>query len=106
MVKGHYFINYYTELTFYCLEHYGEVKDIKNCNTIFKKFNDKYKKCNDRCINAFQAFKILIDTGDKLISPMELTYEVLNTQIYDKVGDCKTLQYNDRNCILEEYVEK
>ena len=30
LAKGHYFINVYTELT-YCLEHYGEVKDIKDC---------------------------------------------------------------------------
>ena len=36
LVKGHYFINGYTELTSYCLEHYEEVKDIKYCNTIFK----------------------------------------------------------------------
>ena len=84
MVKGHYFIDDYTELTSYCLEHYGEVKDIKDCNKISKKYNDKYKKCNYRFIKAFQVFQILVDTEDKLIIPMELTGEVLNT-IYDKV---------------------
>ena len=47
-VKGHYVINDYTELTSYCLENYEEVKYIKDCNKIYKKFNDKYKKCNDR----------------------------------------------------------
>ena len=81
LVKGHYFINDYTHLTSYCLENYEEVKDIKDCNTIYKKFNGKYKKCNDRFIKAFQVLKMLIDTGDKLITPMELTDEVLNTQL-------------------------
>ena len=93
LVKGHYFINDYTALTSYCLENYEEVKDIKDCNDIYKGYNDKYKKCNDRFIEAFQIFKMLIDTGDKLITPMELTDVVLNT-IYDKVDGYKTLAYN------------
>ena len=28
---------------------------------------------------------------DKLITPMELTDELLNTQCYDKAEECKTL---------------
>ena len=83
LVKGHYFINGYTELTSYCLEHYGEVKYIEYCNTIFKKYHDKYKKCDDIFIKAFKFFKMLIGTDDKLIIPMELTYEILNTQFED-----------------------
>ena len=94
MVKGQYFINGYTELTSYCLEHYEEVKYIKDCNEICKKSNDKYKNCNGRLFKAFQVFKILIDTVDNLIIPMELTDEVLDTQFYGKVEDCNTLQYN------------
>ena len=105
LVKGHYFINEYTELNSYCLENYEEVKDIKGCNKIFKGYNDKYKKCNDRFIRAFQIFKMLIDTGDKLIIPMELTDEVLNAPFSDKVDDYKALQYNGTNCRLEECAE-
>ena len=44
LVKGHYFINAYTELTSYCLEHYEEVKDIKYCNTICNRFKYKYER--------------------------------------------------------------
>ena len=65
LVKGHYFINGYTKLTSYCLENYEEVKDIKDFNKTFQKSNDKYKKCNDIFIKAFQLFKMLIDTGGK-----------------------------------------
>ena len=92
-------------MTPYCLEHYTEVKYIRYCNELFQKYNDKYKTCNYICIKAFQAFKMLIDNVNKLSIPMELTYEVLNTQVYDKVDDYTTLQYNDTNCRLEEYVE-
>ena len=85
LVKGHYFINDYTELTSYCLEHYEEVKDMNDCNKICNKLNDKYTKYNDIFIKAFQLFKILMDNVDKLIIPMELAYEVLHTHFYDKV---------------------
>ena len=104
--KGHYFINDCTELTSYCLDHYEEIKDIKDCNKINRGINGKFKRGNDRVIEAFQGFKVLIENVDKLIIPMEMTDEVLNTQFYDTVGDYKTLEYNQKNCRLEEYVEK
>ena len=85
LVKGHYSINDYTEFSSYCLGHYEEVNDIKDCNTIYKELNDTYKQGNDICIKAFQLFKILVDNVDKLIIPTELTDEVLNPQLYDKV---------------------
>ena len=94
LAKGHYFINDYTELTSYSLDIYEEVKDIKDCNKTFNEYKDKYKKCNDIFIKAFQLFKMLMDNVDKLITPMELTDEVLNTQFYYKVNDYKTLEYN------------
>ena len=84
LVKGHYFINGYTELTSYNLDNYEEIKDIKDCIKLYKQFDDNYKRGNGRFIKAFQVFKVLIDKVDKLITPMELTDEVLNTQFYNK----------------------
>ena len=81
MVKGHYFINDYTELTSYCLDNYEEVKYIKDCNQIYREINDKYKRGSDKVIKAFQVFKMLIDNVDKLITPMELTDDVLNLSL-------------------------
>ena len=57
LVKGHYFINDYTELTSYCLEHYEEVKEIKECNKIFYKLNDKYKKVMIDLLHHFNYLK-------------------------------------------------
>ena len=34
LVKNHYFINDYTELTTFCLENYDEVKDLNESNTV------------------------------------------------------------------------
>ena len=85
LVSGHYFINDYAELTSYCLDHCEEMEDIKDCNKTYKELNDNYKKGNDRFIKAFQVFKLLADTGGKLIIPMELAGGVLTTQFYDKV---------------------
>ena len=39
---------------------------------------------------------------DKLITPMDLTDELLNTQFYDKIEEYQTLEYNKKNCRLEE----
>ena len=103
LVKGHYFINDYTGLTSYSLEHYEELKDINYCNITFKKYNDTYNKYNDRFIKSFQLFNMLINNVGKLITPMKLTYEVLNTQVYDTVDDYKTLEYNSNNCRLETF---
>ena len=32
-----------------------------------------------------------MNSVDKLITPMELTYKLLNTQFYDKIEEYKTL---------------
>ena len=85
LVKGHYFINDYTELRSYCLYNYEETKYIKDCNKIYNKFNDQYKKGNDIFIKAFQIFKVLTGKVDKLITPMELTYEALKPQFMIKL---------------------
>ena len=37
LVKGHFFITDYTELTSYCLDNYEEIKVIKDCNEIYRK---------------------------------------------------------------------
>ena len=47
-------------------------------------------KPNERFITAYQLFKIFMNSVDKLIAPMNLTDELLNTQFYDK-NEYKTL---------------
>ena len=97
LAKGHHFINYYTELTSYCLEHYEEAKDIKGCDNIITKVDGTFKQENGRFIKAFQMFKILMNSVGSLIVPMPLSEEVMATQFYDKVDDYGTLEYTDNS---------
>ena len=36
-----------------------------------------------------------MDNVGSLITPMELTDDIMNTQLYDKVDDYNTLEYNE-----------
>ena len=50
LVRNHYFINDYTELISYCLENYGEIKDLKESSTICRKkksFMNDIKQARD-----------------------------------------------------------
>ena len=71
LAKGHYSINDCTELTPYSLDNYEDIKYIKDCHKIYKKFGDKHKRGNDRFIKAFQLLKMVMDNVDKLTTPME-----------------------------------
>ena len=85
LVKGHYFINGTTTLTSYCLGKYKEVKYIKGCNHFCRETHDKYKGSNDRFITAYHLVNILMNNVDKLVAPMNLTDESLNTQFMIKL---------------------
>ena len=95
-------------LFYYCLEHYDEVKDIKQCNAIYKKKGKYFERDNsgNKFIKAFQLFKILINNIDKLIIPITLTEEVMRTQFYDKVDEYNTLEYTKQSYRLEKYEPK
>ena len=59
------------------------MKDLKNSNTICKK--TKYYERDQTgkgFITAFQLFEILMDNVDSLVTPMEMTDDIMNTQLY------------------------
>lgn len=65
------------------------------CNTL----SDKCKLTSYILINSFQLFNILKNNVGKLIIPMPIAEEVMRTQTYDKVDECKTLQFTDKSYI-------
>ena len=69
------------------------MKDLRDSNTICRTKGKDFErdKTGKIFITAFQLFKILMDSVDSLITPMELTDDIMNTQFYDKVDGYKTL---------------
>ena len=68
----------------------------------------KYYKLDKTCnkfITAFQLFKTLSSNIDKLIAPMLLTGELVSTQFYDKVEECRTLGCANKSYGQEENKE-
>ena len=107
MFSNHYFINDTADLTAYSLEHYDEVKDIVDFHLIYKKTGKYYNedKSGNRFIKAFQVFELLNNNIGKLISPMPLTEEIMHTQFYDKVDECKTLDYTKKFLQTKKFEE-
>ena len=76
--------------------------------TFVEKEGKYYERDNtsNRYIKAFQLFKILINNIGKLVIPMPLTEEVMETQFYDKVDEYNTLEYTDKSYRMEEFQQK
>ena len=74
------------------------MKKLKTSNNIIpfveKKEYYERDKTGKKFITAFQLFKILMDNVGSLITPMEMTGDIMNKQLYDKVDDYNTLGYN------------
>ena len=94
LVDEQYFIIDKTNITSYCLLNYTEVKHVNNCNKIWRKLDDgKYNKSNDKFIDSYKLFKILLEHKDTLLKPILYNEEIMNTQFYDKVIEFNTLEY-------------
>ncbi len=68
LICEHYFIYEKTNYTSYCLRNYEEVKDIHECNKIWTKFNNEYKKSNDKFIDSFTLIKTLLEHQETLLA--------------------------------------
>ena len=68
--------------------------------------NETYTQSNDIFFHSISIIRILLISVDKLMTPMDLTDGLLNTQLYDKIEECKEFEHIRNNCILEEYKEQ
>ena len=107
LVEEHYFIIEKTNVTSYCLLNYYDVKDIKNCNMIWTKYKDEYKKSNNKLSNFekdLEKLQKLLDDieSDKLT--LEQTLDKYKDMDYDTMVDeyNKPIEEED-NRRLEEF---
>jgi len=98
LLDEHYFLVDRVEVTSFCLEHYEEVRDVKDCHRIVGKNQKGVWKREDRFITSYQLFKILIQDKERLLKPIPYDNEIMRTQFYKKVQDVRILEVNPQNC--------
>ena len=81
LIDKHFFIIEKTLNTRYSLEHYDDIKDIKNSNEIKGvRSNGKYHKDKSKFINSFDLVKILLEQKEELLK--KIPYDVLTETPY------------------------
>ena len=97
LLAGHYFLIEKTNITSYCLEHYEELKDKKDCNLIY---NARGQKDASRCIDSYDVVKHLLKIKP-LLTHISVDDELIaTTQFYDHVNKTITsLEYDEDKCV-------
>jgi hypothetical protein len=95
ILDDHYFLVEKTEITSFCLNHYDDVKSIKEFNKIYKVQDGNYKKSNDRYIDSFDVIKTLLK-NPKLIKEISMEDRLIaSTQFYDSIcPEIRSLEYD------------
>lgn len=97
LLDDHYFLVKKTEITRYALEHYDEVKDVKDFNKIYKiQSNGSFNRSNDRFLDSFDVIKILLENKKTLLKQMTMDDRIMaSTQFYDCVSQTiSSLEYD------------
>lgn len=99
-LDNHYFLIEKTNYTRFCIEHYDEVKDEVNSNTIIKRKGKYFERDASRCIDSYDLVKTLLANKEKLLKEITMNDQLIaTTQFYDKVNtEITTLEYDDAKC--------
>ena len=99
ILEDHYFLIEKTEITSFCLNHYDEIKHMKEFNKIYKMHDGKYKKCNDRFIDSFDVVRTLLK-NPKLLKEISMEDRLIaSTQFYDSIcPEIRSLVYSAETC--------
>ena len=108
LIEDHYFIINKTNITSYCIENYEEVKNEKECNFIYKKRDNSYRRDKTRCIDSYVLILLLVNNKEKLLELYNFeNSNIASSQYYDKVStdfnilpECK----NERTSSSGDYI--
>ena len=97
LLEGHYFFIEKTTITSYCLDHYEELKDVKDCNLIYNSLGMKNK---DRCVDSYDVVKHLL-ANKQLLTPISMDDALIaTTQFYDQANQTITsLEFEEDKCV-------
>ena len=98
LLEHQYFIIEKTNVTSYCLDHYEELKEQKDCNLIYNSLGMKNEK---RCIDSYDLVKHLLKNKVALLTPISMDDTLIaTTQFYDKINKTiESLEYDTDKCI-------
>lgn len=85
LLDEHFFIINDTNITYYCMEHYEEVKDLTDCNLIVEKNGKYFKRNSNKTMDSFRLIKYLLDNKDRFLTNLN-KLDVAYTQYYSKVN--------------------
>ena len=105
LIDKHYFNIKTVPITSYALEHYEELKHIKDYHKIIKKNLDK---SNDKYKNSFDVINHMFDNKDRYLK--EIPFEdLIKTQYFTPSTEINDLTYHDTNVkqflIKDDYIE-
>ena len=105
LVDEHYFINdNKTNITSYALEHYDELKNVKDFHNITGyQSNGSFKRYKDRYISSLELVKYLYENKDKLLNKIDQSSFKRN---YVKGVEINNLDYEFEQTQEIEYKEK
>jgi hypothetical protein len=100
LIDEHYFLIEKTNITSYAIEHYREIKDLSDFNSIYRKDNNRYKKSTQKYIDSFNLIELL--KKHNLLSEMSIEDEIsASSQYYDNVSnEIKSLDYDEENDMI------
>lgn len=112
LIDEHYFIWDDTNITYYALNNYEDIKDVEDYNKIYKKISNKdkskslYKKNNNRFVDSFTLVSLLLKNKDKLLRFISMD-DIAASPYYNKFIDNDNLEYNEKTDLkVNEYKEK
>jgi hypothetical protein len=101
IIDDHYFLVEKTKITSFCINNYDEVKDLEDCNNIYKKTGSYYRRSETHYVDSFDIVKALLNNRATLLTEMTMEDRMMaSSQFYDKVSsEIKSLEFDATVCV-------
>ena len=96
LIDDHYFIMEDVDVTKYAIENYDDVKHLKNWNRVTSIKDNHVVRRKGRCMDSFDLVKVLLQSSEKLLTPIKLDGDIMSTPYYNKtIQSVSSLEYNN-----------
>ena len=107
LIDEHYFHIKQVPITSYAIKNYDSIKHITDFHKIEKLKNGKPQKSNNKFIDSYNCIKLLLEYKNELLHTISLSDEdIYSSNIYNKITEIKSLEYEDINIESVEFKMK